>query len=339
MSRSRRLAEFFDHRSARRLIIVPIALIAAAVAIVLSPLLLLGAAIADLVAGRSRWPRVRLVALIVGALAIETFGLVGSFVLWVMTGFGHLGPRRWRWHRHRTFMGWYTRAMLNLIVRVIGSRIIWKDTGDLSRGPVVLLARHTSFFDALIPATVLSQRGDLLAHHIVTHGLRYAPCIDIVGHRFPNRFIKRDPGEGSNELGPIEHVGAQLDERSGAIIFPEGTFRNANRFERAVRRIRRRDPLMADRAEQLEHVLPPRSNGTHALLAGAPDADVLICANTGFESFGSIKAIVDQPYTDRPVIIETWRIPRAEIPDDPDAFNDWLFDQFAAIDAWVSDQR
>lgn len=336
MSRNRRLADFFDHRLARRLIITPVALIAAAIAIATSPLLVAGAAIADLVARRRRWPRLRLVILIIGALVIETIGLIGSFVLWVITGFGLLGTRRWRWHRHRAFMGWYTRAMLGLIVRVLGTRIVWKDTGDLAGGPIVLLARHTSFFDALIPATVLSQRAGLLSHHVVTHGLRYAPCIDIVGHRFPNRFIKRIPSAGSNELGPIEAVGAQLDERSGAIIFPEGTFRNVQNFERATRRIRRRDPETADRAERLRHVLPPRSSGTFALLSGAPDADVLICANTGFESFGSIRAIVEDPYTDRPIVIETWRISRSDIPADADAFNRWLFDQFVAIDAWVS---
>ncbi len=339
MSTSRRLAALFDHRLARRLVIVPVAILAAVIGVALSPLLLIGAAATDLVRGGQRWRRVRLVVLIVGALVVEMLGLVGSFVVWIITGFGLLGPQRWRWHRHRAFMGWYTRTMFALIARVIGAAVIWNDDADLSTGPVVLIARHTSFFDALIPATVLSQRHRLLSHHVVTHGLRYAPCIDIVGHRFPNRFIKRDPGEGSNELGPIRAVGAVLDARSAAIIFPEGTFRSPERFERVVRRIRRRDPKMADRAAQLAHVLPPRSNGTYALLQGAPQADVVVCANTGLESFGSIKAITAHPHTDRPIVIETWRIARSEIPDDPGDFNAWLFDQYASIDAWVSAQQ
>jgi 1-acyl-sn-glycerol-3-phosphate acyltransferase len=201
-----------------------------------------------------------------------------------------------------------------------------------------MVARHTSFFDAVIPATVLSQRNQLLAHHIVTHELRYSPCIDIVGHRFPNRFIKRTPGEGSAELGPIRDIGGLLDDRSAAIIFPEGTFRTPERFERAVRRIGRRQPDLAARASELAHVLPPRSNGTFALLQGAPTADLVVCTNTGFESFGSIKDIVTQPFTDKPIIVETWRIARADIPDDADAFSDWLFDQYVLIDEWVKAQ-
>lgn len=339
MSTSKRIAQLFDRRIARRIIIVPLVLVAAILGVVLSPLLLSVAAIADLAKGRRRWPRVRLVVLVVGALIVETIGLFVSLFIWVVSGFGLLGRQRWRWHRYRVFMGRYTQTMFALVARVIGSKVIWQDRGDLSRGPAVVIARHTSFFDALIPATVVSRRNQLLAHHVVAHGLRYAPCIDIVGHRLPNQFVKRDPGEGSTELGPIQAIGAVLDDRSAAIIFPEGTFRSPERFARVVRRIGRRDPELAARAQHLDHVLPPRANGTHALLLGAPEADVVVCANTGLESFGSIKSIVNHPYADRPIVIGTWRIPRAEIPDDPTEFNLWLFDQYVAIDAWVTDQQ
>lgn len=316
--------------------IVPLVFVATALLIATGPVLLGAALVADLLTLRRRLPRVRLLALIVGACVIESIGMVVCLGMWFATGFGLVGRKRWRWHRHRAVMGWYTNSMLGLIVAVLGTHIDWRERADLGGGPVVLLARHTSFFDALIPATLLAHRNGLLAHHVVTQGLRYAPCIDIVGHRLPNRFISRDPGEGSAELGPIEHVGSQLDERSAAIIFPEGTFRSPSRFERAVRRIGRRDPERAARAATLEHVLPPRSNGTYALLTGAPQADVVICANTGFEPFGSIKQIVDRPYADRPIVIETWRIPRSQIPHDPDEFNDWLFEQYVEIDRWVA---
>ena len=336
MSTKRRLVALLDHRLARRVIIAPIVLITTFVGVLLSPLIVAGAALSDVIRRRSRWERTRLVMLILGALIIETLGMIMSLVLWPVTGFGFLGNERWRWHLHRRLMGWYTRGLLALITKVIGTNIIWKDNADLSDGPVVVVARHTSFFDAVIPGAVLSQRNQLLAYHVVTHGLRYSPCIDIVGHRLPAQFIKRSPGEGSSELASIEAIGRQLDQRSGAIIFPEGTFRSSERFERVIQRIRRRKPELADRAEKLSHVLPPRANGTYALLQGAPDADVVVCTNTGLESFGSIKDIINKPYTDRPVVIETWRINRSEIPDDPDDFNEWLFDQFVVIDNWVT---
>jgi len=335
LSRKRTLVSLFDRRVVRRLTLAPVVAIAAVVGIALSPVIVFVVAGSDFVTRQPRWRRTRLAVLILGALTIELVGMLTSLLVWILTGFNRVGSSRWRWHLHRSYMGRYTSALLTLIARVIGTTIEWRDRADLDHGPVVLLARHTSFFDALIPATVLSRRNSLLAHHVVTHGLQYAPCIDIVGHRFPNRFIKRSVGEGSSELPHIEAIGSVLDDRSAAIIFPEGTFRNPARFERVVRRLRRREPELADRAADLDHVLPPRANGTLALLEGAEHADVVVCTNTGFEKFGTIRAIRDQPWSDTPIIIETWRIRRADIPSDLTEFSTWLFDEFVKIDAWV----
>jgi len=338
-SATRQLARLLDKRLGRRLILAPLVAIASFGGVVISPLVATIAAVRDVVRKRRRLPTMRLAALVLGAAIIETIAMAVTFALWIATGFNQLGPERWRWHLYRPLMGWYTATMLSLIARVLGTHVVWRDHADLSRGPVVLIARHTSFFDAMIPATVLSQRNGLLAHHIVTHGLRYSPCIDIAGSRFPNRFVKRTPGEGSAELGPIEEIGKLLDDRSAAVIFPEGTFRNPERFERSMLRLDRRRPDLATRAQSLDHVLPPRAGGTFALLQGAPDADLVVCTNTGLERFGSIKDIVDHPYTVDPIVIETWRIPRHKIPTDHDEFGDWLFDQYVNIDTWVADQH
>lgn len=292
--------------------------------------------VADKVTGQPRLRRVRLAALVIGALVIELIGMIASLVVWVASGFGLLGTPRWRWQLHRGLMGRYTRTMLGWIVWVVGTTLEWRDHASLSQGPVIVFARHTSFFDALIPATVLSQRNSLLAHHVLAQGLRYSPCLDIVGHRFPNRFIRRTPGEGSSELVHLREIGALLDERSAGVIFPEGTFRNPDRFERSLTRLRQRQPELADRAESLTHVLPPRANGSYALLQGAPDADIVVCTNTGLESFGSIKDIIDAPFSDAPVIVETWRIARSDMPsDDIDTFTEWLFTTYESIDTWV----
>lgn len=334
----RRLIALLDGRLVRRLTIAPAVVIAAVVGFALSPIILLVLYGADKIGGQPRSRRVRLVALVIGALVIEVLGMIVAFASWIVAGFGFLGTARWRWHLQRRYMGLYTRVMLGWIARVLGTTIEWRDQATLDQGPVVVVARHTSFFDALIPATLLSNRNGLLAHHILTQGLRYGPCLDIVGHRFPNRFIRRTPGEGSSELAHISEIGALLDHRSAAVIFPEGTFRNPHRFERVVRRLRRRDPELAQRAQSLRHVLPPRANGTHALLDGAPDADVVVCTNTGLEGFGSIREIVERPFSDVPIIVETWRIDRAEVPmADSDTFNEWLFATYEAIDTWVEE--
>ena len=320
----------------RRLVTIPATIIACLIGLVLSPLLLGGAAIVDIISRRPRWPRLRVVFFVLGALVIEVGGLAFALSTWILTGFGLVGSNQWRWRLYRRNMGWYTHAMLRLVARVLGTTIEWRDHADLSSGPVVLLARHTSFFDALIPSTLLSRRNSLLAHHVIAQGLRYAPSIDVVGHRFPTHFVKRTPGEGSRELGPIRNLGSLLSEQSAAVIFPEGTFRTPDRFERVVRRLKRRQPELAERAKQLQHVLPPRPSGSFVLLEGARTGDVVICVNTGLEPFGSVRSILDNPTSDQPIVIETWRIPRDHIPTDPDAFDIWLFEQFVAIDDWVA---
>ena len=333
-----RLARFFERRLARRLVIAPFVFVVCGLVLLLSPLLFMVAFVADRFS-TAPTSRTRLLLLVIGMLLIETVGLLVALALWFVTGFGQLGSPRWRWRLHRPLMGSYTGALLKLVSWALGVPVIWRDDADVSPGPVIMIARHTSFLDAIIPAAVMAGRSGLIPHHVVTHGLRYLPCIDVVGHRLPNSFIKRTPGEGSSELGAIERIGEVLADNSGAIIFPEGTFRTEARFEQALRRLGRRNAAVAARAARFEHVLPPRPSGTYALLQGAPQADVVVCTNTGFEAFGSLRDIVGRFRSDRPIVIGTWRIDRDDIPSDAAGFDDWLFGEFERIDGWVRAQR
>lgn len=331
MTLRRTFAWLMERRYSRRCVTLPLTIGLGLLAVVLTPVTLVIAALFD--RGRP-WQRVRLVALITGALVIEIGGIVAAFIIWVVTGFGLFQRRAWTLEIYRWLLGRYTATLFTLIRTVLGARVEWR-TESLPSGPVIMLARHTSFFDALVPGTVLASQNALLPHHVVTSGLRYLPCIDLVGHRYPNRFIRRTPGEGSAELVEITKLGQHLNATSAAVIFPEGTFRSDDRFDRAVLRLRRNTPALAERAATLTHVLPPRSNGSHALLAGAPAASVVICTNTGLEPFGTLAEIKANLRADRPIIVETWNVERADIPEDADSFNEWLFDEFVRIDQWV----
>lgn len=330
-----------DQPTRRRCVTVGGTIFAALVLIPLSPVLLLGAWIKDRFDRSVESPTARVVMLVIGVLVIEMLSMVLTVLVMARDGFGLLaqGDNPAHWHRNRRLMGWYTSTQLRHICAVLRAPIEWRDHAPLDSGPVVVVARHTSFFDALIPAALLANRNRLLPHHVVTAGLQFAPLIDIVGHRFPNRFISRNPGSGSRELGPIESVGELLNDTSGCIIFPEGTFRSPERFERAVRRLSRRNPAQAATAKGLLHTLPPRPSGTWALLQGSPTADLVVCTNTGFERFGFVKDIMKNMPSRTPVIIETWRIARRDIPTDFEAFSLWFFNEFKKIDIWVTTQQ
>lgn len=332
------MLRLLDYRVLRRFVTIGATLLLTLVLVPLSPVLVCAAWIKDRVNRLPESPTARTVVLVIGMLVIELVSMVATFVVAARDGFGLFAARddRSTWGRNRALMGWYTSTQLRYICWVLRSPIDWRDHATLDDGPVIVMARHTSFFDALIPAALLTKRHGVLAHHVVTAGLQFAPLIDIVGHRFPNCFISRNPGVGSRELVPIEALGNQLSGQSGCIIFPEGTFRSPQRFERAIRRLGRRYPERAAQAQTLQHTLPPRPNGLWALLQGAPHADVVVCTNTGFEQFGFVRDIATNMPSRVPLVIETWRIPRAEIPAEFEAFTDWLFAEFAKIDAWVT---
>ena len=154
MSTRRRLARLLQRRIPRRALTLPVVVVGGLLSALLAPITVPIAALLD--RGRP-WQRVRLVALVTGSLVIEVGGIVVATVTWIATGFGLFNNRRWVWHVHRPFMGWYASALLAWIARVLGTAVKWRDEpGDL-RGPVVVLARHTSFFDAVIPAVLLSE--------------------------------------------------------------------------------------------------------------------------------------------------------------------------------------
>ena len=200
-----------------------------------------------------------------------------------------------------------------------------------------MIGRHTSIGDAAIPAVLLGALLGLDVRYVVKRELQWSPCIDLVGHRLPHHFVERSTDDNRGELAAIRRVATGLDEHTSVVLFPEGTFHSDARHRRAVERLRSGSrPELARRAEQLQHLLPPRPAGTLALLDGAPDADVVVLGHLGLERFSSLRAIRRAvPFT-APVRVWLWRVPRAEIPEGVTARVDWLYDQWAALDASIA---
>ena len=95
---------------------------------------------------------------------------------------------------------------------------------------------------------------------------------------------------------------------------------------------------LARRADRLRYVLPPRPAGTQALLRGAPDADVVVLANVGTENLSSIAEIIDTITEPHPIVVHATRHERATVPDDPDAFAEWLVERWLEMDDWIHDR-
>jgi hypothetical protein len=136
----------------------------------------------------------------------------------------------------------------------------------------------------------------------------------------------------------VRELAHGLGTEDGVLIYPEGTRFTSKHRARAIARIAERDPVLAARAERLEHLLPPRLGGVGALLDGAPDADVVVVAHHGFEGLQRISDIWRGGLVGLAVRVRMTRVPRAIVPETEPARMDWLYDLWQDVDDWLEQQ-
>jgi hypothetical protein len=96
---------------------------------------------------------------------------------------------------------------------------------------------------------------------------------------------------------------------------------------------------MLEYARSLEFVLPPRPGGTLGLLEAAPEADVVVCAHTGFEGAASLAELWKGALVHRVIRVQFRRIPRDEIPVGRDARIAWILEEWQRVGTWVASHR
>lgn len=309
----------------RRAIVWPAVFFGTPLLVVLSPLLFALAFVIDMLTGPRRLRGMRLLAMCLNYLVLVMIGLTAGFVLWLLTLFGLLNSRRWSQRAHHRIQLAWTNGVISAVSRWLRADINIEGVEAAGSGPMIVAARHASFFDALIPAVVVGEHRTIHLRYVLKQELLWEPCLDLYGNRLPNHFVDRAAAQSHTETSAINALAADMGS-DAAVIFPEGTFRSARRATRVLERFAEREPERAARL-RLTHTLPPRPGGLLALLDGAPDADLVFIAHVGFEPFGSLRTIVANVPFRRPVQIRVWRLPRNEIPDDPDA-------QLALVDEW-----
>ena len=92
-------------------------------------------------------------------------------------------------------------------------------------------------------------------------------------------------------------------------------------------------------AESLQFVLPPRTGGAIGLLQAAPEADVIVCSHTGFESVGSLAEMWNGELVHQVIQIQFRRILRDTIPDGDDGRIIWLQEEWRRVNDWVGDHQ
>ena len=311
----------------------------------LAPLLLLVAAVlSPLLPGR--WRPLRVLAFLLVYLACQLVALVVAFLLWYLSGFGwqlrsptyqtiHYGVlRRMLWLVLRA-----ARWLFRLDIRTDG--LGWSPLDDGipgSENAMIVLSRHAGPGDSFLLVETLMNRDHRRRPRIVLKDtLQLDPVVDVYLNRLPSGFLTAGRA-GLTDV--IAHCASGLGDEDALLIFPEGGNFTAGRRRKAIESLRGKGfHDQAGRAERMQNVLPPRPGGVLAALDAAPHADVVFVAHTGLEHLSTARDLWAGLPMDSAVLMRWDFIPAAEVPEGEQARKAWLYEHWAAIDAWVEQHK
>ena len=289
------------------------------------------------------WLRpVRLLWLLVVHMTLESVALVELLGLWIASGFGLFLRRPFFERIHYDIVQSYlvvffreARRVLRLEIETVGP-----SPEAFPGEPLLVLCRHAGPGDSLTLMYALMHWYRREPRVVLKDTLAWDPALGVLLGRLPSRFISSHPGPGRDLEAEVGELARDLDENDAFVIFPEGGNFTVERRERSIARLRRLGlTRMADRAEQMVHVLAPRPGGVLAALDAAPEADVLLVAHTGLDHVVTVRDVWHSLPMDKRLQMGWWRIPREEIPSGREDRIDWLFERWQGVDAWVADHR
>lgn len=304
-------------------------------ATITAPLLIAAALAVDLVRLKLRLPTLRLAVFAYYYLLLDAWAVGMGVRLWARHGFGRRLTTPASIAEHSRVQWLWAERLIGGARRILGLRFEVDSPVAITPGPVIAVGRHCSYGDAILPIVLFGSWAGMELRYVLAAGLAWDPCLDVFGHRLRNHFVDRNPTENGAELAEIAALAAGLGHDDAAVIFPEGQFFTPARKARAVSRIATDDPALAERADRLRHVLPPRPGGVLQLVDAAPHADVVFVGHVGFEGFSRLADLWRNVPLRRPVLVRTWRVPALEVPTNAAERLDWLYRRWSALDAWV----
>lgn len=322
----------------RRALTLPIYFGLFAMAVTLLPLLLPLALVVDL-ARRKRFATLRCLLFFSTYLACEVAGILAAGALWLASPLlGGLHSERSR-ALHYALQGWWAGTLYRGTEWIYGLERELEGEADLGRGPILAFTRHASVGDTVIPAVFLARRHGLRLRYVLKRELLWDPCLDLVGNRLPNYFVRRGSGDTSREAERVARLLEGLGTRDGVLLYPEGTRFSPAKRERVLERLAKgSEARLVSRAAAFQCVLPPRLGGSLALLERNPGADVVFCAHVGFDAAATFWDFWNGSLVGETIRVRFWRVPFSEIPKDREGQIDWLFRQWSRVDAYVRER-
>jgi len=322
----------------RRAVTIPTMIAATVVAVAGLPVILPVLSIADLVRGRWQLPTVRVYLFVTQYAINDSAEILISPWYWLLAGLGTRLDSPASIRRHERIQSWSLAVLARRAEQLLGARIETDNqiADVLEPAPAIVMCRHVNLLDASLPALLYQQRG-YHVRSVIMAELLADPGFDLLYRRLGSIFIPRDNSPDARNA--VAGLGAALDQSTVAIIFPEGRLYRPELLTQLQTRVAQSDPDRAARVAGLRHVLPIRPGGVSALLDAAPDADIVVIAHTGLDTYPDFQNLARHVPLTTPVRVTAWRIPRNNVPADPADQIQWLDAAWQQVDDWIETQH
>ena len=175
---------------------------------------------------------------------------------------------------HYRIQVWWAGSLFRAVVLLLGLDFRVEGSQHVSEGPFLLLMRHASLADTLIPAALVCAPHGIHLRYVLKKELLVDPALDIAGNRLPNVFVDRG-GDTASELGPIRDLVTAMPESEGVLIYPEGTRYSEAKRIKFTQSVSQQGGTIGEIAAGYQRVLPPRTAGTLEILDARP-LDVVV---------------------------------------------------------------
>jgi 1-acyl-sn-glycerol-3-phosphate acyltransferase len=311
--------------------------LALALGIALSPLLFAVALLRDIFIEK-RLATTRAVAFILFYLGCEFAGILGAGWIWLRSKSG-TAPDATSAHYYR-LQAWWAGSLLGILRHLFQLEISVQGVETLpTNRPLIILMRHSSMADTLLPSALLSATRQLRLRYVLKRELLWDPCLDVVGNRLPNVFVQRGGEQSESEIARVRALAGSMRPGDGVLVYPEGTRFSEAKRKNVLKHFREQGSSRLVFAESLRSVLPPRRGGALALLGAAPNADIVVGVHRGFEGIAGFGDLARGDFVGRSIDVEFWTIPRAEVPESDEERAVWLDELWVRVDEWVRREK
>ncbi len=317
----------------RRSLSISLIASAAVLLLLLSPIWIPVLWLFDLIRRRSA---LRCIGFIQFFLIMELLGLLALFAVWCVKPL--LSAPAYLQANFRIQV-WWGSSLLDFTVRLFNLKIEIEGHELARQAPHVLLPRHASFADTVLACALISRPYGIRHRYALKRELLWDPCIDVAGHRLKCIFLDRNAGRGAEEARRLSAACADLDEKEGVLIYPEGTRFSVAKREMRLARISENDPSAAPVIKGMRNVLYPHTTGAYAAFKSAGFPDAVFLAHTGFEHSSSFVSLWRGQMQGSTIQLRFWRIPGESIPRERTAFSEWLVGEWQQMDKQLDAMR